>query len=217
MLMKKKILQLFVAALIATTVFAPGLARAATTAQVEDTVKKAYSLCALDSSKYAYSCTKAEELNTVVQGAKAKPASQREAYLDANIDDFEAVRIKVDKSYWYAATEKKINTDGSIATGTDGGTDNCGGVGVSIDVGCDDSNDNPIYVYIRAIVTWLGGLIGLMLVITLIVSGIQYAGSAGNPANITKAKERIFNAMIGLVMYILLAAALRYLIPGIFS
>lgn len=91
-------------------------------------------------------------------------------------------------------------------------------VEVSIRVGCDQSDaDNPIYDYLRGVIIFIGSLIGLALVITLIVSGIQYSASGGDPKNIAEAKDRIFNAVLGLILYLFLAAILRYLIPGVFA
>lgn len=78
-------------------------------------------------------------------------------------------------------------------------------------------SDNPIYIYLRGIIVFLGGLIGLAVVISIIVAGIQYSASNGNPQNVAKAKERLVNAVIGLLLYIFLAAILRYLIPQVFS
>lgn len=92
----------------------------------------------------------------------------------------------------------------------------CGGVKIAIDVKC-GTNSNPIYAYLQGIILFMGSLIGLAVVITLIVSGIQYASSAGEPANIAKAKQRIFNAVLGLILYIMMAAILTYIVPGIFS
>ena len=76
---------------------------------------------------------------------------------------------------------------------------------------------NPIYAYLRNIIIFMGGAIGLAVVITIIIAGIQYSSSAGNAANIAKAKERLTNAVIGLVLYLFLAAILRYLVPQIFT
>lgn len=90
-------------------------------------------------------------------------------------------------------------------------------VEVAIDVGCDSSKPNPIYDYLRAIIIFLGGAVGLAVVVTIIVAGIQYSASNGNPQNIAKAKDRIINAVIGLVLYLFLAAMLRYLVPQIFT
>ena len=92
----------------------------------------------------------------------------------------------------------------------------CGGVEISVAVDCGNAS-NPIYGYLRGIIIFLGGAIGLAVIITIIVAGIQYSSSAGNPANITKAKERLTNAVIGLVLYLFLAAILRYLVPQIFT
>lgn len=90
-------------------------------------------------------------------------------------------------------------------------------VEVSIDVGCDGTSENPIYDYLRGIIIFLGGAIGLAVVITIIVSGIQYSSSNGNPQAIAQAKDRLVNAVIGLVLYLFLAAILRYLVPQIFN
>lgn len=92
----------------------------------------------------------------------------------------------------------------------------CAGVKLSIGVDC-GNNSNPIYAYLQGIIVFMGGLIGLFVVISLVVAGIQYASSGGEPANIAKAKERIFNAVIGLLLYIMLAAIIRYIVPGVFS
>lgn len=92
----------------------------------------------------------------------------------------------------------------------------CGGVEISVAVDC-GSASNPIYGYLKGIIIFIGGAIGLAVVISIIVAGIQYSASNGNPQNIAKAKERIINAVIGLVLYLFLAALLRYLVPQIFS
>ena len=57
-------------------------------------------------------------------------------------------------------------------------------------------------------------LIGVFAVISIIVAGIQYASSADDPGKVTKAKDRIFQTVLGLLAYIFLFALLNYLIPG---
>jgi len=89
-------------------------------------------------------------------------------------------------------------------------------VEVSIDVKCSGTG-NPIYDYLRGAIIFIGGLIGVAVVITIITAGIQYSASNGNPANVAKAKERLVNAVIGLLLYLFLAAILRYLIPQVFT
>ncbi len=45
-------------------------------------------------------------------------------------------------------------------------------------------------------------LMGIIAVIIIIVSGITYATSAGNAASVTKARNQIFYAVIGIVVVI---------------
>ena len=50
--------------------------------------------------------------------------------------------------------------------------------------------------------------------IMLIVGGIQYITSNGNPQAVTKAKQRVVDVIIGLFAFIFLYAFLQWLIPG---
>lgn len=68
--------------------------------------------------------------------------------------------------------------------------------------------------YINPFIILLSGLVGVIAVISIIVAGIQYAGSADDPSIVSKAKQRIFNTVVGLLAYIFLFAFLNYLIPG---
>jgi glucose uptake protein GlcU len=45
-------------------------------------------------------------------------------------------------------------------------------------------------------------LLGVIAVIVIIVGGITYAGSNGNSANVTKAKNMLLYAVVGLVVVI---------------
>ena len=56
--------------------------------------------------------------------------------------------------------------------------------------------------------------IGAAAVIGVIISGIQYATASGEPAAITKAKKRLIEILIGIVVYGLFYALMRFLIPG---
>ena len=57
-------------------------------------------------------------------------------------------------------------------------------------------------------------LIGAASVIGLIISGIQYATASGEPATVTKAKRRIIEIVIGIALYGLFYAIMRFLIPA---
>lgn len=56
--------------------------------------------------------------------------------------------------------------------------------------------------------------IGVLGVVGIVLSGIQYITSQGDPAKMTKAKNRIVQVVIGLVIYAVMYAALFFLVPG---
>jgi hypothetical protein len=60
----------------------------------------------------------------------------------------------------------------------------------------------------------LAAAVGVIAVIMLIIGGIQYSSSNGNPQAVTAAKQRIINVLMGLVAFIFLYAFLQWLIPG---
>jgi hypothetical protein len=86
--------------------------------------------------------------------------------------------------------------------------------GTGICVGGTQRCNHFIDTYINPFLYLLSGLVGIVAVISIIFAGIQYASSADDPGTVTKAKQRIFNTVIGLVAYIFLFAFLEYLIPG---
>lgn len=86
----------------------------------------------------------------------------------------------------------------------------------SIDV-CGAGRDNCnkfVENYVNPFVLLLTALVGVVAIISIIYAGIQYASSADDPGTVSKAKQRIFNTILGLVAYIFLFAFLNYLIPG---
>lgn len=62
------------------------------------------------------------------------------------------------------------------------------------------SSGSAITVMIGKIADYIVGLIGTIVVIMIIVSGIQMAASAGNPDAITSAKKRLIAALISLAL-----------------
>lgn len=221
---KKNFLKIATTALLFLILVAPRVAHAATVADLQDTIDKSFTLCAVDAETYANSCKRAAELNTIKEAAAKKPASQQEAYIKSKLPNYADIKNGVNKSYLIAISDGKISQEGKVvSTGAGAFDGDCNNGGVKISVGVTKANEcvggngvNPIYAYLKGIIIFMGGAIGLAVVISIIVAGIQYSSSAGNPANITKAKERLTNAVIGLVLYLFLAAILRYLVPQIF-
>lgn len=96
--------------------------------------------------------------------------------------------------------------DGSGTSAPNTDTDVCGTSG--------DRCNNFVETYLNPFIYLLSALVGVAAVISIITAGIQYSSSADDPSTVSKAKQRIFNTVIGLVAYIFLFAFLNYLIPG---
>lgn len=88
--------------------------------------------------------------------------------------------------------------------------------GNTVDV-CGSGSDNCnkfVNDFVNPAILVLTALVGIAAIISIIYAGIQYASSADDPGAVSKAKQRIFNTVIGLVAYIFLFAFLNYLVPG---
>ena len=68
--------------------------------------------------------------------------------------------------------------------------------------------------YINPFINFMAALVGIAVVVSIIVGGIQYSSSAGDPQKVTLAKNRIRNAIIALVTFLFLYALLQFLVPG---
>lgn len=95
----------------------------------------------------------------------------------------------------------------------------CGGTETSI-ISCDQDNkgkkveDNAIWGLLLMAVNILTAGIGLVAVGGIIYAAILYTTAQDKAAQVTKAKETIFNVVLGLVMFALMYAFLQFLIPG---
>ena len=85
----------------------------------------------------------------------------------------------------------------------------------SIDFGC-KSKGNGILDLLFAIIRFLSDGVGIIIVLSIIIAGIQYIVSSGEPQAVSKAIARIRSSIIALVVYIFAYAILNYLIPGTF-
>jgi hypothetical protein len=93
--------------------------------------------------------------------------------------------------------------------------DTCGTGGPEVGTGglsaiCGKSS-NPIYALIEGLANWLIGLLGGIAILIIIIAGIQYITSQGNPAQIKSAKDRITNAVVGLLLLLFMFVILRVL------
>ncbi len=58
---------------------------------------------------------------------------------------------------------------------------------------------------------------GILCVLMIVIGGISYATSVGNPSKITKAKSTIVNSAIGLVIIVLSAAIVNFVVKALLS
>lgn len=72
-------------------------------------------------------------------------------------------------------------------------------------------NDKALINIVKTIVDWLMIILGSVSVIVIVISGIQFVLSAGNPSSITKAKNTLIYAIIGLTVAILATAIVNFI------
>jgi len=79
-------------------------------------------------------------------------------------------------------------------------------------------DQSPIVHDLQTIVDFMSALIGIVVIGVIIIGGIQYSMAGGSPDATGKAKQRIINGVLALIVFIFTFAFLQWLIPGgIFS
>jgi len=68
--------------------------------------------------------------------------------------------------------------------------------------------------YANPFITFLSAVAGLVATISIVVGGIQYASSSGDPQKVSAAKKRIANSILAIVGFLLLYAFLQWVVPG---
>lgn len=71
-----------------------------------------------------------------------------------------------------------------------------------------------IISYLLTAINALSALVGIVVVIMIVVGGIQYSASRDSPQMVSAARDRIRNAILGLIAYLFIYALLQYLVPG---
>ena len=103
--------------------------------------------------------------------------------------------------------------DGNHSTPT---SKSCAGVPTSV-IDCDagEEDGEAVNELLVTVVKVMMGLIGVLAVMGMIISGYQYMTASGDAAKVTKVKRRMIEIAIGLVVYALMWVALELLIPGL--
>ena len=60
----------------------------------------------------------------------------------------------------------------------------------------------------------LSGIAGTVIVIMIIVGGIQYSASGADASKVQAAKQKIYNALIALLLFIFGFGIVQWLVPG---
>ncbi len=67
---------------------------------------------------------------------------------------------------------------------------------------------------IQTAINLLFGITSFVIIGMIIVGGIQYSAAGGNPQATSKAKEKITNAILSLLVMVFLYPFLQWLVPG---
>ena len=79
--------------------------------------------------------------------------------------------------------------------------------------GCADATAGGIMNILNLVVEIMTIGIGILAVIGITVTGIQYMTASGNEEQVRKSKRRILEIVIGLAAYVLIYAGLVFLLP----
>lgn len=79
---------------------------------------------------------------------------------------------------------------------------------------CDKNNCDFITKYLNPFINLFTIIFGLLAAISLIIGGIQYASSAGDPQKASAAKGRISKTVMAFFAYAFLYGFLQFLVPG---
>jgi hypothetical protein len=114
----------------------------------------------------------------------------------------------------FQATSIDIGCQGDACVITSG--PNAGGYnefGASGSFSCKDYH-NPISDAVFAIIRFLSAGAGIVIIASMVVAGIQYTMAHDDPQAVARAKDRIKNNVIALLIFIFAYAILNFLIPG---
>jgi len=79
---------------------------------------------------------------------------------------------------------------------------------------CDSNNCDIVKNYVNPLINLFSAIVGLAAVASLIIGGIQYTTSSGDPQKVAKARARISMTIVALVAFFLLYGFLQFLVPG---
>ena len=79
----------------------------------------------------------------------------------------------------------------------------------------EDGHGGGIMCIINLVIDILSIGVGILGVIGISIAGIQYLTAGGNEEQTRKATSRLFEIVIGLAIYVVLYAIVKFLMPGV--
>lgn len=107
----------------------------------------------------------------------------------------------------YAKVDCATIDPGQLSSDTPSNSNNYAGTPV-------DDNGQAIYNWLERGINFLSALVGIAVVGSIVLGGIQYTTAGADPQKVSGAKNRIFNALIALFAYLFIYAFLQWLVPG---
>ena len=77
------------------------------------------------------------------------------------------------------------------------------------------NNNNDLMKTVNIIINVIIGVIGFVAVVVIILGGVQYTTSAGDPGKVKKAKDTILYGIVGLVIALLAFAIVNFVLSSI--
>ena len=171
-------------------------------------------------AQYSSTCSSYEGTYNGSQCVWTKFSSSSQSKKTDTTDKDDSKDEKTDKSSDSDGTGVSGNpTDGDYGNAMQTGSTECGdGASTSIigGGGCYNENDSGGGVFtilgvFLAILTWGVGIAGTF---GIVLSGIQFMTAKDDPTQVTKAKNRIIQIVIGMAAYAVLWAVLQWILPG---
>ena len=82
---------------------------------------------------------------------------------------------------------------------------------------CNIEKDDSLMTTITQIINVILGVLGLAAVVVIILGGVTYVTSEGDPGKVKKAKDTILYGIIGLFVALLAFAIINFVLTSVFS
>ena len=79
---------------------------------------------------------------------------------------------------------------------------------------CECGHGESVLHVLELVLDILTGLVGIVAVIGITVVGIQYLTAGGSEEKTRKSKRRLFEIVLGVVLYVAIYILLKWLLPG---